>query len=522
MRRKGFTLVELLAVIVILAIISLISFPIIKNVIDKAKKGAAEDSAYSYISSFEVEVAKRLINNELDLKINDSYYLYTDTEIDGKTYSGLNNIVEIKGTMPEGTEDYLYIGNGYKVIEGSLTFDGYVIIYKDGKVTDSYKEANEIKIENMELNLSDTILEKNDSLRLTVAFKPSTTSNKFIEYKTSNKNVAEIDNYGNIKAVGSGSATITAISKSNRNIKKTIEIRVIDSGVSFTVSSKKITYETNIAINFNDNVTKKYKIGNNNYNNYIDELLITSNYIIDNNLSNGDGTFTVCAKGINLKNEENEKCKTIDILDLDRPILPVITPPKNVPTATSEGIKMLGLTTIVFDTRTDIKNYYSIDDKNTWIEYSSPFTSTSKIYAKSVKNNSGLSVISEASPVTSSDYVPEVAYDGDVSTYIQYKRTNNCKASSSVIRYLNVDPSAWGKNISLSYVATDNTSGEGYAYMYFLDSSSASLGYYQGRSNSLLTISKVIPENTTKIKLYYYNTSLACDYYFRIYELKIN
>ncbi len=51
--QKGFTLIELLAVIVILAIIALIATPMIMDVIDKAKKGAAEASANGYIESIE-------------------------------------------------------------------------------------------------------------------------------------------------------------------------------------------------------------------------------------------------------------------------------------------------------------------------------------------------------------------------------------------------------------------------------------------------------------------------------------
>ena len=41
--KKGFTLVELLAVIVILAIILAIAIPGISNIIDSSKKGAAEN-----------------------------------------------------------------------------------------------------------------------------------------------------------------------------------------------------------------------------------------------------------------------------------------------------------------------------------------------------------------------------------------------------------------------------------------------------------------------------------------------
>ena len=43
---KGFTLIELLAVIVILAIIALIATPIVLNLINRARQGAAQDSAY--------------------------------------------------------------------------------------------------------------------------------------------------------------------------------------------------------------------------------------------------------------------------------------------------------------------------------------------------------------------------------------------------------------------------------------------------------------------------------------------
>ena len=48
---KGFTLVELLAVIVILAIIALITTPIILNVIEKSRQNAAVDKAWGTIDA---------------------------------------------------------------------------------------------------------------------------------------------------------------------------------------------------------------------------------------------------------------------------------------------------------------------------------------------------------------------------------------------------------------------------------------------------------------------------------------
>jgi len=54
MKKRGFTLIELLAVIVVLAIIALIAVPIVLGVIDKAKRGAFEDSVK--VSSRQVEL----------------------------------------------------------------------------------------------------------------------------------------------------------------------------------------------------------------------------------------------------------------------------------------------------------------------------------------------------------------------------------------------------------------------------------------------------------------------------------
>ena len=107
MKQKGFTLVELLAVIVVLAIIALISVPILLNVIDKAKKGAVKDSVYG------VEEAANL------------YYAQNYTT----GVSGLYNIkednIKYKGSVDKGL---VYYGdNGLTTI---LIYDGKYCGYK--------------------------------------------------------------------------------------------------------------------------------------------------------------------------------------------------------------------------------------------------------------------------------------------------------------------------------------------------------------------------------------------------------
>lgn len=62
MNKKGFTLVELLAVIVILAIISLIATPIVINVINQAQEGADARSVEAYAKAIETKYYVNKVN----------------------------------------------------------------------------------------------------------------------------------------------------------------------------------------------------------------------------------------------------------------------------------------------------------------------------------------------------------------------------------------------------------------------------------------------------------------------------
>ena len=117
MKQKGFTLVELLAVIVILAIIALIATPMILNVIDNAKKGAAEASANGYTDAIE----KSILEEELKGNIKDKNKVYTIEELD---------FVNIKGDKP--SEGWVQLEKGVTV-DYSLKIGEYVINYENGQ-----------------------------------------------------------------------------------------------------------------------------------------------------------------------------------------------------------------------------------------------------------------------------------------------------------------------------------------------------------------------------------------------------
>lgn len=134
-KNKGFTLIELLAVIVIISVIALIATPIIMNVIDKSKNGAAKDSAYGYIKAVELELVNQVLNNNVKMDgsylIDDGNLMYYNSVI--SKVETLN--VSYKGTKPKGTivvkENALY--------SADLVIDGYSFGYFNEKLTEKEK-----------------------------------------------------------------------------------------------------------------------------------------------------------------------------------------------------------------------------------------------------------------------------------------------------------------------------------------------------------------------------------------------
>jgi type IV pilus assembly protein PilA len=114
MKEKGFTLTELLAVMVILAILAIISTPKVVTVLEQSKKSAAVNSAYTYINAIESYNTMAMVNISKNLIVSGS----------------ISNIdVEMKGTYP--TEGTVVINSKHIVEEATLCISGYKIEYKD-------------------------------------------------------------------------------------------------------------------------------------------------------------------------------------------------------------------------------------------------------------------------------------------------------------------------------------------------------------------------------------------------------
>ena len=129
MKKKGFTLVELLAVIVILAIIALITIPMITGVVGKVRKGAAESSAYGYIDAVEKYVMLDNTSGNNTVNLNGIY------QVDRLSELG----VKVKGKKPSSGN--VELEKGY-IASATLCIDNYKIVIENDKVKKTIKENN--------------------------------------------------------------------------------------------------------------------------------------------------------------------------------------------------------------------------------------------------------------------------------------------------------------------------------------------------------------------------------------------
>ena len=115
MRKKGYTLIELLAVMVVLAIVAVIAVPVILNVVEKARKQAAIASAKGYIEAIENEVA---LSSLKGLYYEDKEYMYDEIE------------ASVKGTKPTAGR---YNLSSSKVSNATFCIKGYAVTYEDNE-----------------------------------------------------------------------------------------------------------------------------------------------------------------------------------------------------------------------------------------------------------------------------------------------------------------------------------------------------------------------------------------------------
>ena len=149
-KKKGFTLVELLAVIVILAVILVIAVPQIMSVIESARKGSIESTAKLIAEGAEREYTNRkILGKDTNIKCSDVSSMNSNDygtcvitfdntgkatvkvtgkgKFEGYTCNGNSTNMEcVKGEIPGSTEtDAQYFA--YSEVEGGVSITGYLV-----------------------------------------------------------------------------------------------------------------------------------------------------------------------------------------------------------------------------------------------------------------------------------------------------------------------------------------------------------------------------------------------------------
>ena len=150
--KKGFTLIELLAVIVILAIIALIATPIVLNLINKARQGAAKDSAYGVRKAGELYYQAVLLKDpstsadSVSVSFDDGVVTVTPA------VEGIN--FELDGKKPES--GVITISDKGEV-DGAVVVSGYLCsIPKSGEVICSSNSDGKFSATEIVYNLNGT------------------------------------------------------------------------------------------------------------------------------------------------------------------------------------------------------------------------------------------------------------------------------------------------------------------------------------------------------------------------------
>ena len=288
----------------------------------------------------------------------------------------------------------------------------------------------------------------------------------------------------------------------------------------------KLNSKVIMSIEFSENtVSGKYKIGTGEYIDYTEPFEIESSKELANQRDE-HGNLKVCVKAI-LNSGETEICRNLIKLDLDYPADPVILATAGYPTLTSAGVSN-GTLSVAFDTNSGITNYISFNGTDWNLYTGSEQLVGNKVYAKSVKNESGLEnvAIVDVNSTPAADAITSEAYDGDLETAMIYHAGYNNVATgmgeTRQYRYMYIDESMRGERISIKWYCWN---WNGYAgHIAFVDASENVVGTeYTISGGKTETIMVSIP--STAVKMRYHSYPISSSSYSingKLYEIIIN
>jgi len=126
-------------------------------------------------------------------------------------------------------------------------------IYAEYKVTIKEEPIKEIFAEEIIISGSNSLYE-NETIDLTVRISPEDTTNKEVEWLSSDETIATVDANGKVKAISEGKVIITVTSLSDESVTDNIEITVLKNNIEPTLITLSFETTGNLYVGF------KYKL----------------------------------------------------------------------------------------------------------------------------------------------------------------------------------------------------------------------------------------------------------------------
>ena len=198
MKRNAFTLIELLAVIVILAIISLIAVPIIIHIIDDSKKASNIENIKLYAEAIELSIAKnQMLNNNIILgkyKSDDDHYIVN--------YKNINQKIIVDYNGPQIKCDFIKIYSNGKVYLKECSVNGEKVeyVYGNKKICVESNDENDYEMaycgnEKFYILNSFLNLETDETIVMMASKNLKLINNKYIQDSNYNKIRFSPNNY---------------------------------------------------------------------------------------------------------------------------------------------------------------------------------------------------------------------------------------------------------------------------------------------------------------------------------------
>lgn len=126
---KGFTLVELLAILLIIAVISVITVPIILDTIEESTAAAAQDSAYGYRDSVNKVCSELLFDGGIPGAVDGIYTINSQ----GNIVKGQQKpiVVKASGKKPNGGSVLI---RSDAIKNACFQFSDHIVLITDGEI----------------------------------------------------------------------------------------------------------------------------------------------------------------------------------------------------------------------------------------------------------------------------------------------------------------------------------------------------------------------------------------------------